>query len=136
MAPNGAMPCTRAQTAKSATQPTHLTPPAVKHISGPSESYWMVRRSILDPICILDFDFEVLGTSKARPDPIIKLQQISPIFMTRGSRRTLLWTDPQKRTPRLDIPGLFSENVTCLEWISRCGIGVNIVGRGSDGLCH
>ena len=70
---------------KSATQPTHLTPPAVKHISGPSESYWMVRRSILDPIFILDHDFEVPGTSGARPGPILKLRPNVPNFMNRGS---------------------------------------------------
>ena len=87
MAPNGAMPCTRAQTAKSATQPTHLTPPAVKHISGPSESYWMVRRSILDPIFILDHDFEVPGTSGARPDPILKLRPNVTFFMRQGSSK-------------------------------------------------
>ena len=34
----------------------------------------MVRRSILDPTFILDHDFEVPGTSGARPDPILKLR--------------------------------------------------------------
>ena len=52
------------QPSHAAAQPTHPTPPAVKHISGPSESYRMVRRSILDLICILDYDFEVPRASK------------------------------------------------------------------------
>ena len=71
----------------SATQPTHLTPPAVKHISGPPESYWMETRSILDPIFILDHDFEVLATSGARPDPILKHLPNVTFFMRQGSCR-------------------------------------------------
>ena len=47
-----------------AIQPTHLTPPAAEHILGPSESYRMVRRSVLDLIFILDYDPEVPEASR------------------------------------------------------------------------
>ena len=123
MAPNGAMPYTRAQTAKSATQPTHLTPPAVKHISGPSESYWMVRRSILDPIFILDHDFEVPGTSGARPDPILKLRPNVTFFMRQGSCRIVRKMEHECVYPgRVRYTFLSSESVKTFPQMYRDGV--------------